>query len=82
MSDNRVIRLVHIVLDLASGRARTVDDLALDCGVSRRTLQRDLRILRDHRIEVWFEDGQLALSPGSLEEVRRWMGAEIGFAVR
>ncbi len=77
----KAARLVHIVLDVACGRATSIDDLALDCGVSRRTLQRDLLYLRKNRIHVDIEEGGLALSSDAREEVRRWMGLGFGFAV-
>jgi len=55
MNLNRIRRLIRIIGLLQSGRGQTVDALALECGVHRRTIFRDLNTLRDAGVPIAFD---------------------------
>jgi proteasome accessory factor B len=55
---DRVGRLVRLIDLLAAGRAHSADDLAELCRVSRRTVFRDLRTLRESGLPVRFDEGR------------------------
>jgi predicted DNA-binding transcriptional regulator YafY len=54
----RIRRLVRLIDLLASGRAHSAADLARLCAVSRRTLFRDLGVLRDAGLPIEFDESR------------------------
>ncbi len=52
----RIHRLLKLVSLLQSGRGETTRSLAEQCGVSRRTIFRDLELLRESEIQVEFDE--------------------------
>ena len=76
MSRSRLGRFVTLLLDLAEGPGRRIDELAERHGVSVRTMQRDLRELRRWRLDVTSDDGFLRLEESAHVRLRNWMGIE------
>ncbi|MBI4613307.1 MAG: HTH domain-containing protein [Planctomycetes bacterium] len=74
MNPPRVHRLARLLLDLAPGPSRSLEELARAYGISRRTMQRDLRELRRFQIGVRFVEGLMALEPAAHGRIREWMG--------
>ncbi|QDU78894.1 HTH domain protein [Polystyrenella longa] len=65
-AENRIKRLVRLLDLLQSGHAYNSVQLAELCGISRRTVFRDIRILQDSGVQVLFhEDRQGYTLPGS-----------------
>ncbi|MEX2216239.1 MAG: WYL domain-containing protein [Phycisphaeraceae bacterium] len=58
MSTERINRLLRLVTILHAGTAGTPDDLAAQVGVSRRTVFRDLTMLKEAGIPHYFAQGQ------------------------
>mgnify|MGYP002623571889 FL=1 len=58
MSTERINRLLRLVTILHAGTAGTPEDLAAEVGVSRRTLFRDLTLLKEAGIPHYFAEGQ------------------------
>ncbi|MBX9787606.1 MAG: WYL domain-containing protein [Pirellulales bacterium] len=54
MADSRVGRLITLLVHLQSGRGHNTSTLAETCGVSRRTIFRDLELLREAGVPLWF----------------------------
>ena len=54
MADSRVGRLITLLVHLQSGRGHNTSTLAETCGVSRRTIFRDLDLLREAGVPLWF----------------------------
>ncbi|MGD9648824.1 MAG: helix-turn-helix transcriptional regulator [Pirellulales bacterium] len=54
MADSRVGRLITLLVHLQSGRGHNTSTLAASCGVSRRTIFRDLELLREAGVPLWF----------------------------
>lgn len=64
---DRIRRLLRLVEFLQSGRSYNAGELAELCGVSRRTIFRDLNLLQDSGIPVHFNEGRRGYSlPTSL----------------
>lgn len=57
MSLSRIHRLLRLIMLLQSQRARSVQDLTAELGVSRRTLFRDLAMLQAAGIPCYYESG-------------------------
>ncbi len=55
MSSSKLQRLLRLVQLLQSGRSYRASDLARACGVSRRTVFRDLELLRASGLEVLYD---------------------------
>jgi proteasome accessory factor B len=58
MKLSRIVRLVELIGLLQVGRGHNVSSLALTCGVSRRTVFRDLEVLRYAGVPLKFDDEQ------------------------
>jgi proteasome accessory factor B len=58
MKQTRISRLVEIIGLLQTGRGQNTKTLAQHCGVSRRTIFRDLDVLRDAGVPLQFDDQQ------------------------
>ncbi|MAT16604.1 MAG: transcriptional regulator [Planctomyces sp.] len=56
--ENRIKRLVRLLDLLQSGHAYNSTQLADLCGVSRRTVFRDIRILQDSGVQIHFIEGR------------------------
>ncbi|MBX7167400.1 MAG: WYL domain-containing protein [Pirellulales bacterium] len=56
MNLERVTRLLRLVHLLQGGRGHNTASLALECGVSRRTIFRDLDVLRQAGVPLVFDD--------------------------
>ena len=54
MADSRVGRLITLLGHLQSGRGHNTSTLAEMCGVSRRTIFRDLDLLREAGVPLWY----------------------------
>lgn len=52
MNVKRIVRLLTLLQALSSGRGQNADGLAAACGVSRRTVFRDLQTLRESGVPV------------------------------
>ena len=59
---DRIHRLLHLVEILQSGRIFNSAELAEQCGVSRRTVFRDVETLRDSGIAVHFDEARQGYS--------------------
>lgn len=59
-SGQRIRRLIELVAVLQSGRKLNSADLARECGVSRRTIFRDLRALQEAGLPVRYDEEQEA----------------------
>ncbi len=67
MSSPRLHRLLRLILLLQSGRAHTIEAMAAEVGVSRRTLFRDLQMLQGAGLAYEFAPGRgYRLAQGSL----------------
>ena len=58
MTRLRLSRLVQLIGLLQAGRQKNADTLASECGVSRRTIFRDLDMLRSAGVPVLFDDDE------------------------
>ena len=58
MTLTRISRLVQLISLLQAGKGQNADALSTLCGVSRRTLFRDLDLLRQAGVPVVFDDDQ------------------------
>ena len=56
MNVKRITRLLQLLQMLQSGSGRNADGLAADCGVSRRTVFRDLEALRVAGVPIAYDD--------------------------
>ncbi|MBS0210670.1 MAG: WYL domain-containing protein [Planctomycetes bacterium] len=56
MPKTRIVRLVELISLLQAGPGHTASSLARECGVSRRTIFRDLEILRQAGVPLEFND--------------------------
>ena len=54
--DTITARHATILRRLAAGRSFTTTDLASECGVSRKTLYRDISYLRRHGARIVFDE--------------------------
>jgi predicted DNA-binding transcriptional regulator YafY len=63
MKPSQLARHLSLIERLQSVRGCTIDQLALDLEVSRRTLFRDLRALEDAGLEVRLDDHRYQLGP-------------------
>jgi len=54
----KIRRLLHLLERLQSGRIFNAADLAEFCGVSRRTIFRDLKALQESGVQVLFDSGK------------------------
>ena len=68
MKSSRLTRLIELIVLLQSGRSRNAQQLAAECGVSRRTVFRDLDLLRQAGVPLLFDDDrqQYRMSPDVL----------------
>ena len=55
MHPGRIHRIIHLIVLLQSSRFYTADELAEECGVSRRTIFRDLRTLEVAGIPFFYD---------------------------
>jgi proteasome accessory factor B len=55
-SQARLRRLIRLIDLLGAGRAYRAEELARLCGVSRRTIFRDLATLRDSGLSIWSDE--------------------------
>ncbi|RPI61897.1 MAG: HTH domain-containing protein, partial [Planctomycetaceae bacterium] len=58
MNVSRVYRLLRLITMLQSGRSYTVDELAVELEISRRTVFRDLNMLELAHIPYYFDDAR------------------------
>jgi predicted DNA-binding transcriptional regulator YafY len=58
MTHDRITRLLRLIGLLQSGRGHNAHSLAVECGVSRRTVFRDLEIMRLAGVPMQFEDAE------------------------
>jgi proteasome accessory factor B len=58
MKLTRIHRLLQLIGLLQAGRGYNVEALARQCGVSRRTIFRDLDVLRESGVPLHFDDAQ------------------------
>ena len=58
MNLSRIKRLVQLIGLLQAGKGRNAGDLAVACSVSRRTIFRDLDVLRQAGVPLLFDDDQ------------------------
>ena len=55
MDTTRVMRVFKLLSIVHSGRALTVEELAAELGVVRRTVQRDITLLRDAGLRLSYD---------------------------
>jgi predicted DNA-binding transcriptional regulator YafY len=55
MNVKRITRLPKLLQTLRSGNGQNADDVAKSCGVSRRTMFRDLTVLRQSGVRIEFD---------------------------
>ena len=58
MNLTRISRLVQLISLLQAGKGQNADELSAQCGVSRRTMFRDLDLLRQAGVPVLFDDDE------------------------
>ena len=58
MNLTRISRLVQLISLLQAGKGQNADELSALCGVSRRTMFRDLDLLRQAGVPVLFDDDE------------------------
>jgi predicted DNA-binding transcriptional regulator YafY len=58
MKLSRIIRLVELIGQLQAGKGQNANALGLACGVSRRTIFRDLDVLRQAGVPLEFDENQ------------------------
>ncbi len=73
MTHDRMIRLLHLLDELSHLEWMGVEALCADCGIDRRTLSRDLRLLRELGLTIERRDNQLHMPASSLAVLRRVM---------
>lgn len=76
MSKKRTVRILRFLIDLASGPAKTLDDAAGNYGVTARTLQRDISILRKCDLRIRMRGGCPVLDSAARTTIGGWMALE------
>ena len=76
MRDERFSRIFSIVGQLSPHSQVTVHDLSEEYGVSSKSIQRDVDVLRNAKLGVFMEEGKIKISRIGYGKIRSWMLGE------
>ena len=73
MFEHRVSRLFSILGQLSPHSQVTVHELCREYELDSKTIQRDIEMLQEAKIGVFYDDDKIKISRIGYKRIRRWM---------
>ena len=77
MWEERFSRIFGIVSYLSPHSQVSVHDLAQEYEVCKRTIERDIEILQDAQLGVFYDGEKIKISRTGYKKIRSWMTSEL-----